>query len=116
VRAGSLRYHGEIQTIPVIRSPTGAVINGPPQTYAVVSFEIQTPSGMERLVAATMQAELNHIICCRYVAGTLPTMQFVGKSGPYAGRSFDIQSIDESQRNKGEMTLHCKEFKTGATP
>jgi SPP1 family predicted phage head-tail adaptor len=111
--AGQLRHQIRIETIPTVKSSTGAEIPGAAVTFTTVNGDIETLGGKESFSADRDNAELTHKWTIRYVAGVVPTMRIYWIE---FARVFDIVSVEHVRGRKRWMFLKCREYRTSATP
>ncbi|MEL6298932.1 MAG: phage head closure protein [Pseudomonadota bacterium] len=100
---GALRHRVTIEAPVRTATEGGAAVESWSQ-FATVFASLTPAAGRERVVGDGIDADVSHVIRCRYRAGVTAAMRV-----NFGGRLFDIRAvIDEGERRRW-LRLHCEE-------
>lgn len=103
MRVGQLRHRVTIQTATETRDAIGGVIAAP-STFATVWASVEALQGREYLAAQQVNAEVDHRIRIRYLAGVTPKMRVA-----FGARLFDVQAVLNPDGRNRELHLMAQE-------
>lgn len=107
MRAGQLRHQVTIERPQITRDTAGGEVT----TWlpiATVYAGVETLSGREWVTANAAGGELSHRVRMRYFAGLESTDRLT-----YAGRTFHIEAVLNTDERNVELVVMCREITRG---